>query len=221
MTWKNWGDHPVVVTISVLAGLAGLIALGYTVFSPSSTQQTTKSNDVPSINASNGNVQVGNNNSVTNNTTINKRDSGLREKEIRRYEGWFDFVSFQPYGILSNDFTEFANSNSNKIVYLDVTLAIPLGDPNFSELVNNNSENKGFAVWRCGEDNYSINNPPSVFECGATFYSIALKANSESNFSCSPSYCFLKGYFSISSAPPTRADLLNKKLTAVDIKDVW
>jgi hypothetical protein len=43
MAWKNWGDHPVVVTISVLAGLAGMIALGYTVFSSSSTQHPTKS----------------------------------------------------------------------------------------------------------------------------------------------------------------------------------
>jgi hypothetical protein len=61
MTWKNWGDHPIVVTISVLAGLAGMIALGYTVFSPSSSQ--------PSINAPNSNIQFGNGNSIKDNNT--------------------------------------------------------------------------------------------------------------------------------------------------------
>jgi hypothetical protein len=59
MTWKNWGDHPIVVTISVLAGLAGMIALGYTVFSSSSSQPP------PSINAPNSNIQFGNGNSIT------------------------------------------------------------------------------------------------------------------------------------------------------------
>lgn len=82
MGWKNWGDHPVVVTISVLAGLAGIVALGHTVLSASGTQQTTKSSDIPSVNLPNGNIQVGDNNSVTNNTTnnnttINQKDSGL------------------------------------------------------------------------------------------------------------------------------------------------
>ena len=71
MTWKNWGDHPIVVTISVLAGLAGMIALGYTVFSPSSSQPSAKDKDVPSINAPNSNIQVGNGNSITNNKTNN------------------------------------------------------------------------------------------------------------------------------------------------------
>ena len=98
MTWKNWGDHPIVVTISILAGLAGIIALGYTIFAPSntqsgtqqpttSTQQPAKSDATPDINAPNGNVQVGNSNSITNNTTnnnttnnnttINQTNSGL------------------------------------------------------------------------------------------------------------------------------------------------
>ncbi|MGG6266687.1 hypothetical protein ACQ4M3_10540 [Leptolyngbya sp. AN03gr2] len=86
MTWKNWGDHPVVVAVSVLAGLAGMIALGYTILAPSntqsSTQQVTKSNATPNINAPNSNVQVGNNNSITNNTTnnnttINHTNSGF------------------------------------------------------------------------------------------------------------------------------------------------
>jgi hypothetical protein len=32
MTWKNWGDHPIVVTISVISGLCGIAPLGYTVY---------------------------------------------------------------------------------------------------------------------------------------------------------------------------------------------
>jgi hypothetical protein len=68
MTWKNWGDHPIVVTINVLAGLAGIIALGYTVFSPSSSQPSAKDN-VPS------NVTSITDNKPNNATTTNQRDS--------------------------------------------------------------------------------------------------------------------------------------------------
>lgn len=50
MAWRNWGDHPIVVTVSVIAGLAGIAALGHTVYSerqfgvespPSSSLQST------------------------------------------------------------------------------------------------------------------------------------------------------------------------------------
>jgi hypothetical protein len=73
MTWKNWGDHPIVVTIGVLASLAGIIALGHTFLSSSSSQ--------PSINAPNSNIQFGNGNSITENET-NKNITPTAPKSI-------------------------------------------------------------------------------------------------------------------------------------------
>jgi hypothetical protein len=32
MTWKNWGDHPITVTIGVVAGIGGIIGTGYTIY---------------------------------------------------------------------------------------------------------------------------------------------------------------------------------------------
>lgn len=65
------------MTISILSGLAGIVALGFTIFSASPKSQQSSEEARPSINTTNGNVQVGNNNSVTNNTTINQENSGV------------------------------------------------------------------------------------------------------------------------------------------------
>jgi hypothetical protein len=32
MAWRNWGDHPLIVTIGVIAGLCGIVALGFTIW---------------------------------------------------------------------------------------------------------------------------------------------------------------------------------------------
>jgi hypothetical protein len=32
MAWKNWGDHPVIVGITVIASLCGVAAFGYTIY---------------------------------------------------------------------------------------------------------------------------------------------------------------------------------------------
>lgn len=43
MSWRNWGDHPIVVTVSFIAGLAGIVTLGYTIHDHSSSSTQPKS----------------------------------------------------------------------------------------------------------------------------------------------------------------------------------
>jgi hypothetical protein len=91
MAWKNWGDHPAVVTVGVLAGLAGLITLGFTIFPGSSPttaqvsqsangtgiQQTNGHNNDSSITTQNVTQELGDNNdcpiqlSGSNNNSVN------------------------------------------------------------------------------------------------------------------------------------------------------
>jgi hypothetical protein len=42
MTWRNWGDHPIIVMISVIGVFGGIIALGFTIYDhsvPAGTNQ--------------------------------------------------------------------------------------------------------------------------------------------------------------------------------------
>lgn len=105
MGWKNWGDHPAVVTVSVLAGLAGIIALGYTIFNASGTQQETRGNNSPNINTSNGDVRV----NIDNSTKVQAPST----PEIPRYSGKIGHLE------KGKSFIDFIFNHDGKVVYLN------------------------------------------------------------------------------------------------------
>ncbi len=59
MGWKNWGDHPLVVTVSAIGALAGLAGLVST-----QQMQKTQGNNSPIITSSGGNVDININHST-------------------------------------------------------------------------------------------------------------------------------------------------------------
>ena len=92
MAWKNWGDHPIVVFISVLAGLAGLIALGIGL---STSPQSVSTTDSPSSNqvAGSGSTQIGN---VGGNVVVNSQTNAAPEPEKVNIIGeWSDSQASQ------------------------------------------------------------------------------------------------------------------------------
>ncbi|MBD1846481.1 hypothetical protein H6F89_24250 [Cyanobacteria bacterium FACHB-63] len=55
MSWKNYGDHPIIVAIAVFGTL---ITIGQAIHGASSPQKSTQEPDTPSISNSNGDVEV-------------------------------------------------------------------------------------------------------------------------------------------------------------------
>ncbi|MEO1210182.1 MAG: hypothetical protein AAFX78_11635 [Cyanobacteria bacterium J06638_20] len=74
MSWRNWGDHPIVVAIGVIAALGGIATLVVT-FSPS----TTGEQPIQTVN-SEGNTQVGGtgNMQISDSTVIFDRKGDIR-----------------------------------------------------------------------------------------------------------------------------------------------
>jgi hypothetical protein len=63
MTWKNWGDHPIPVTIGAVAGIVGIIGAGYTIydhFAQARTNQLilTPSNETKTVTEKSGDHSV-------------------------------------------------------------------------------------------------------------------------------------------------------------------
>ncbi|MFY7873390.1 MAG: hypothetical protein ACOVQL_13585 [Limnohabitans sp.] len=59
MNWKNWGDHPVIVAVGLVAGIAGIASL---VISLTSSKN-------PSVSNNGGSVQIGGSGNTINNNT--------------------------------------------------------------------------------------------------------------------------------------------------------
>jgi hypothetical protein len=64
MSWKNWGDHPVVVAVSLIAALAGVAGLVSTQQSQpqSRSESSTQGGNSPIISSGGGNVDISINN---------------------------------------------------------------------------------------------------------------------------------------------------------------
>ena len=72
MGWKNWGDHPVVVAVSLIAGLAGLISLGYTIASSPSSQKES----APTDNAESRTTVTGENSTIASGQSVIQKNYG-------------------------------------------------------------------------------------------------------------------------------------------------
>lgn len=59
MSWKNWGDHPVIVGVGLIAGIAGIASLIISLNSEST----------PPVNNNGGSIQIGGSGNTINNNS--------------------------------------------------------------------------------------------------------------------------------------------------------
>ena len=234
MVWKNWGDHPIVVAISVLAGLGGLVALGITLLPPrqaeppisasvqpssqsiptsSPSQSQVVSNDgdnSPNINNSNGNVNL----NIDNSTKVE-----APSKKIPEFSGKIGS------GSDSTAFREFIRSNDNKIVFLDVYIG---GDSlnakdrrdgvrvcDKSSIGNQCNENMFTLLYDCSEQDYGGAMPP----CTGMNYRLNISDRSNNLFSYVQEAYYLKGFWSVRANPGMWQGIMSTTLTPVDTQD--
>lgn len=199
MAWKNWGDHPVVVTVGVLAGLAGLITLGYTIFASSSLQQATEGNNSPNISASNGDVQV----SIDNSTEVQAPST----PEIPSYSGKIGHLE------AGKDFIDFIFKHKAQVVYLDAYFDAPAFDEKDIHYGDD-----WFSLWsEC--NNLPENQPPSYMHCLGASFNLKVSNESESIWDYDQGFQHLQGYWSIRANDGMHQGQLSVTLTAVDTKD--
>jgi hypothetical protein len=229
MGWKNWGDHPVVVTVSLVAGLAGLISLGYTIASAPSankepapvpenkttpapiSKQDTQGDNSPAINSNGGNVNL----NIDNSTKVETRE----KPEAPKYSGRIG------NGKEGKGFTEFIYKNDGKIVYLDtyyMSSSNNINDVLTGEMLTDSStkDREGsFIIANECEGEVPSNVPPHRY-CGGYSYQVKMPNNSDSLYTFNMGAYYLKGYWSVRTHPGTIQGVIYVTLSAVDAKDV-
>ena len=230
MAWKNWGDHPIVVSISVLAGVAGLIALGVTLLSELKTvqkvdpaqNQTSRGNDSPNINNVNGNVNVDNSTKVE-----------APSRKVPEFSGRIGS------GSKSDAFREFIYQNDSKVVflnvYIDVLDALKESD-NFTDSKdvfeqakdrreqvpicyksgsNQCSENRFTLYYKCSD----LDPGGALVPCSGMVYNLNTPANSNNLFTYAQGAYYLKGFWSIRANPGIWQGVMSTTLIPVDVQD--
>ncbi|MBW4421221.1 MAG: hypothetical protein KME13_18635 [Myxacorys californica WJT36-NPBG1] len=200
MAWKNWGDHPVVVAVGVLAGLAGFASLAYTLLSNSSIQQKTGGNNSPNINASKGDVRV----TFDNSTTI----QAPSKPQIPNFSG--EIGNLQ----LGKDFTDFISNHDAQIVYLDVYFEA------FAEGQKAVSYEDDWFILYTSCRGLPENQPPNYLHCFSVRFDVRIPEGGESLYGHSQRLQYLRGYWSIRANRGLHQGRRSVTLTAVDTKDV-
>lgn len=199
MAWKNWGDHPVVVTVGVLAGLAALVSLAYTFLGNSGMQQKTGGNNSPNINAQNGDVQF----NVDNSTTIQTPST----PQIPKYSGEIGHLK------AGKDFIDFIFKHDAQVVYLDTYFDAPASDQKDVHYGDD-----WFSLWsEC--NNLLENQHPSEMHCSGVSFNLRVPSESESIWGYNQGFQHLQGYWSIRANHGMHQGQLSVTLTAVDTKD--
>lgn len=218
MAWKNWGDHPIVVSIGVLAGFAGLIALGVTLFSEPKTaqkieptqKQTSGGSNSPNINNSNGSVNL----NIDNSTKVESPS-----RKVPEFSGEIGSSS------KSDAFREFVDQHDNKVVFLNVNIDGKSSSAeeraNRVEICdksrNSQCRDSSFLLYYKCSDDPSIGN--AVGSCRGMNYVLNISADSNSLFSYVQGAYYLKGFWSVRANPGTSQGIRSATLTPVNIQD--
>lgn len=235
MAWKNWGDHPIVVSIGVLAGLAGLVALGVTLLAepqtsqrPDSVQkekpQTSQGNNSPNINNANGNVNL----NIDNSTKVE-----TPSRKVPEFSGRIGS------GSKSDAFREFIYKNDNKVVFLNVYIDV-LDTTKESDKLNVDKdivekakdrreqvpvcyksssdqckENRFLLYHRCSDPDPGGASVP----CAGMAYNLSMPNNSNGLFSYAQGTYYLKGFWSVRANPGMWQGIMSTTLSSVDVQD--
>lgn len=232
MAWKNWGDHPIAVSISVLAGLAGLIALGVTLFSEPKTaqkvdpaqKQTSQGDNSPNINSANGNVNL----SIDNSTKVE-----APSRKVPEFSGRIGS------GSKSDAFRDFVYQNDNKIVFLDVYIDVldALRESDkftdskdifekakdrreqvpicYKSGSNECSENRFRLYYNCSDPDPG----GALVPCAGMIYTLNMPNNSNNLFSYTQGAYYVKGFWSVRANPGIWQGVMSTTLTPVDVQD--
>jgi hypothetical protein len=217
MGWKNWGDHPVVVAVSLVAGLAGLISLGYTIASvpssqkesapvaenktapiPPSPKQSTQGDNSPVISNSGGNVNL----NIDNSTKVETQ----AKSEVPKFEGKIQDLNLEDNTLLeeyegSKKFLNFITENDQKVIYLDIWPYYAGGK------VNLDKPNKIVIPYPHGSS-------------GATIYEIIGAENSDFFYNPTFGSRKIKGYFKVVAVYPYMGGSQRIRLKPVAIENV-
>lgn len=209
MSWKNWGDHPVVVAVGLVAGLAGLISLGYTIASAPNSQkestpiiptskQSSQGGNSPVISNSGGDVNLNIDNSTRVETQI--------KSEVPKFEGQIQVINLENKNELkefegSKKFLDFITANDQKVIYLDVWPYYTGGN------VNLDKPNKIVIRYPDGSS-------------GATVYEILDAENSDFFYNPTFNSRKIKGYFKVVAVYPYMGGSQRIRLKSVAIENV-
>lgn len=226
MAWKNWGDHPIVVFISVLAGLAGLVALGITLSSPrqteSTSQQTEQTSQPRQSQVSNGGDNSPNINNSNGNVNLNIDNSTKVEAPSRKVP---EFSGKIGNGSNSTAFREFIRANDSKVVFLDIYIGIDSIDAEdrrervrICDKASSNTqcnENMFTLLFNCSEQDFGGAMPP----CTGMNYRLNIPDKPNNLFSYVQGAYYLKGFWSVRVNPGMWQGIMSTTLTPVDVQD--
>jgi hypothetical protein len=219
MSWKNWGDHPIVVSIGVAAALAGLISVGYSIGSSPNSQkesitpssvQTTNGNNNTNINSSGGNVNIDNSNKIE----INKKTETPRFSE--------EIINCKK----ENKFAEFINNNEGKVVYIDAYYAVNSSDEDsiFTDDIDiddSTKETTGRFIIANSCDSKEVRQGLYAHRfSGGYSYMMKMHNNSDSLYTFNTGAYHLKGYWSVKRHPGSPQGIIHTTLSAIDAKDI-
>lgn len=217
MGWKNWGDHPVVVAVSLVAGLVGLISFGYTIASTPSSQkgaapvsentiaptipapkQISQGENSPVISNSGGNVNL----NIDNSTKVETQ----AKSEVPKFEGQIQDLNLENSTKSeefegSRKFLDFITMNDQKVIYLDVWPYYTGGQ------VNLDKPNEIVIRYPGGSS-------------GATIYEILDTGNSDFFYNPTFGSRKIKGYFKIVAVYPYMGGSQRIRLKPVAIENV-
>lgn len=216
MKWKNWGGHPVVVAVSLVAGLVGLISLGYTIASvPSSKKESAPVTDkiAPILSAAKQNTQGDNSPVISNsggNVNLNIDNSTKVETQVKsevpRFEGQIQDLNLEENTKLeefegSKKFLDFITANDQKVLYLDIWPYYAGGK------VNLDKPNRIVIPYPQGSS-------------GATIYEILDAGNSDFFYNPTFGSRKIKGYFKVVAVYPYMGGSQRIRLKPIAIENV-
>ena len=246
MSWKSWGDHPLVVLIGVVAGLSAVAGLAYTVGVNSSTVSSVQPEDVysetdnsaaqdstvNSIDGDNNSISSNSNNDSSttvssegdNSPSINNSNGDVNvnynalEKEIP------EFVGEIKNGSIGEDFVGFMKENDNRVVYIDAYISDHRAEDRrdrvyvcHKDSVNAECQESDFTVfYSCEDPDPGGVQPP----CLGMTYTIKMPEISNNIFGWATGVYNIKGYWIPQYTPNLMiSGLMYSTLTAVKPED--
>lgn len=233
MSGKKLAEHPAVVIIGVLAGLATVGGLAYTIgansnsgYSPGTEEVYSNTNNSASqdssINDIDGNsnsVTSGsnNNNSTTNssndNSPINIQSEGNNSPSINNSNGDVnvnynaveeeipEFTGAITNGAVAEKFRKFTQENDNKVVYINARIPMSAHRAEdrrdkievcTKDAVSSSCDESGFRIlYACSDPDPGGVNPP----CGGMNYKIKISEESNNLFAFTSGSYTIKGYW--------------------------
>ena len=170
MSWKNWGDHPLVVIVGVIAGLSGVAGLAYTIGANSGAGSSPQTEDISSdtnnsasqdstindVDGDRNSITSGSNNTTNsdsnNDNSISVSSEGDNSPSISNSDGDVninynteeqkipEFTGEIRSGEIAKEFRNFTQDNDNKIVYID------------AYIVGHRAEDRRERVYVCHKD---------------------------------------------------------------------